>query len=133
MVQPAPAPFTTPPRVVVATSPVDSADVFLCHKTTHRGVYDAQRAAHPEAFDVLLYNERDELTESTIGNIVLEIDGARVTPARAAGLLAGVLRDELLASGAITERVLRRADLARASRVWIINALRGWVEVTLTR
>jgi para-aminobenzoate synthetase/4-amino-4-deoxychorismate lyase len=132
MLQPAPAPFATPPRVVVATSPVASADVFLCHKTTHRGVYVAQRAAHPEAFDVLLYNERDELTESTIGNIVLEIDGARVTPARAAGLLAGVLRDELLASGAITERVLHRADLARASRVWIINALRGWVEVTLT-
>lgn len=131
MLQPAPAPFSTPPRVVIATTPVDSREVFLCHKTTHRRVYDAQRAAHPDAFDVVLYNERDELTESTIGNIVLELDGARVTPARSAGLLAGVLRQELLATGEITERVLHRADLERATRVWIINALRGWVEVSL--
>jgi para-aminobenzoate synthetase/4-amino-4-deoxychorismate lyase len=130
---PAPAPFAEPPSVELAHSPVDGTDPFLCHKTTHRHVYDAHRAAHPDAFDVLLYNQRDELTESTIGNIVLELDGVRVTPPRSAGLLAGVLRNELLATGDIIERVLHRADVERATRVWIINALRGWVEVSLKR
>jgi para-aminobenzoate synthetase / 4-amino-4-deoxychorismate lyase len=127
--EPAPAPPDAPPLVVIATTPVDPEDVFLCHKTTRRAVYDAQRAAHPDAWDVLLWNSRGELTESTIGNLVLELDGARVTPARSSGLLNGVLRDELLAQGAIAERVLTRDDLARATRVWVINALRGWVEV----
>jgi para-aminobenzoate synthetase/4-amino-4-deoxychorismate lyase len=131
MLQPAPADFAMPPTVVVATTPVNSTDVFLCHKTTQRAVYDAQRAAHPHSWDVLLWNERGELTESTIGNIVLELDGVRVTPARASGLLAGVLRDELLAAGTIQERVVTKDELSRATKLWVINALRGWVAVTL--
>jgi para-aminobenzoate synthetase / 4-amino-4-deoxychorismate lyase len=117
--------------VVLAATAVDSHDVFLCHKTTHREVYDAHRAAHPEAFDVILWNERRELTETTIGNLVLELDGERVTPARTSGLLAGVLRAELLARGEIVERVLLVDALARATRLWVVNALRGMVEVRL--
>ena len=37
---------------------------------------------------------------------------------------------DLVDSGALTERVLTRGDLARASTIWFINSLRGWVEVS---
>jgi len=124
----------TPPaprRVALAPTPVDSSDRFLYHKTTRRGVYDARRAERPGFFDVLLWNEREELTEFTNGNLVVELDGRRWTPPREAGLLAGTFRAVLLRGGEVGERVLTKDDLARATRVWFVNGVRGWVEVSV--
>jgi para-aminobenzoate synthetase/4-amino-4-deoxychorismate lyase len=119
------------PRVALARTPVSRADATLYHKTTSRATYDARRAEHPDAWDVLLWNEAGELTELTIGNVVLELDGTRVTPPVACGLLGGVLREELLERGEVAERALRIDDLERATRVWLVNSARGWVEVEL--
>jgi para-aminobenzoate synthetase/4-amino-4-deoxychorismate lyase len=115
----------------LARTPVSRDDVFLHHKTTHRAVYELRRAERPGVDDVLLWNAEGELTEFIIGNLVVEIDGARVTPPRASGLLGGVFRAELLARGAITERVLGVDALERATRLWLVNSLREWVPVTL--
>jgi para-aminobenzoate synthetase/4-amino-4-deoxychorismate lyase len=126
-------PLSDAPRpIVLATAPVSSANRLLYHKTTRREIYDAQRAAHPGAFDVLLWNEERELTEFTIGNLVVEINGQRWTPPRRCGLLAGVFREELLARGEIHERVLTTADLAAVTAIWRISSLREWTRVTLT-
>lgn len=111
----------------VASAAIDSRDRFVCHKTTRRHVYDHHKAMHPDAFDVLLWNETGELTEFTRGNLVVELDGALWTPPRSSGLLAGVLRGALLAAGTIHERRLTRDDLPRCTRVWFINSLREWV------
>jgi para-aminobenzoate synthetase/4-amino-4-deoxychorismate lyase len=111
---------------------VDSSDRFLFHKTTRREVYDARRAERPGFFDVLLWNERGELTEFTNGNLVVELEGRRWTPPRAAGLLAGTFRAVLLGRGEVAERALTKGDLARASRVWFVNGVRGWVEVSVS-
>jgi para-aminobenzoate synthetase / 4-amino-4-deoxychorismate lyase len=119
------------PRVALARTPVSRTDPTLYHKTTSRATYDARRAEHPHAWDVLLTNEAGEVTEFTIGNVVLELDGARVTPPVPSGLLGGVLREELLERGEVAERVLRVDDLERATRVWLVNSARGWVEVEL--
>ena len=126
-----PVSAAVPRGVALATTPVDSRDRFMFHKTTRRQVYDDRRGEHPAAFDVLLRNERGEFTEFTIGNVVAELDGIRWTPPRAAGLLAGVFRAELLDAGTIRERTLTAADLAHATGLWLINSLREWVAVTL--
>jgi para-aminobenzoate synthetase/4-amino-4-deoxychorismate lyase len=120
-----------PLPVALALAPVSQYNRFLFHKTTRRDLYEQHRAAAPHAFDVLLWNEQGELTELTIGNLVLELDGCRWTPPRQCGLLAGVLRAELLAQGLIRERVLRPEDLARATGLWLINSVRGWVELQI--
>jgi para-aminobenzoate synthetase/4-amino-4-deoxychorismate lyase len=119
-----------PLRVALALSPLQRSDRFLCHKTTNRGQYEARRAELPGAFDVLLWNEEGELTEFTNGNVVVELEGQRLTPPRACGLLAGTFRASLLRKGEVAERVLTKGDLARASRVWLVNGVRGWVEVS---
>ena len=72
-----------------------------------------------------------ELTELTIGNLVVEIDGELVTPPRDAGLLAGTMRAELLDRGEVREAILRREDLGRARRLWLVNSLRGWVPIRM--
>ena len=101
---------------------------MLAHKTTRRRVYE-RHAPPAGCFDTLLWNERGEITEFTRGNVVVEIDGRRVTPPLSCGLLDGTLRRELLESGAIEEGTVRREDLPRATRIWFINGLRGEVLV----
>jgi para-aminobenzoate synthetase/4-amino-4-deoxychorismate lyase len=128
----APLPDVAPePLPVARCGRVSRRDPFLFHKTTRRAAYDGPRRERPDVFDVLLSNEEDEVTEFTIGNLVLELDGARVTPPRGCGLLAGVFREELLARGEVRERVVSLADLQRARRLWLVNAVRGWVPVRL--
>ena len=115
--------------VALARTPVDRRERFLYHKTTRRGVYESRRAERAGLFDVLLWNEEGELTEFTNGNLVVEIEGRRWTPPRECGLLAGTFREALLRGGEVSERVMRVEDLARASRCWLVNSVRGWVEV----
>lgn len=118
-------------RVCLARAPVQSRNRFLFHKTTHRRVYEQHCDEHEGMFDVLLYNERGEITEFTRGNIVLELDGERVTPTRDSGLLSGVFRGELLRDGTVHERVITREDVTHAAKIWWINSVREWVEVKL--
>ena len=118
-------------RVALAHAAVDSADPLLYHKTTHRALYDQRLAARPDCDDVVLYNERGELTECCIGNLVLERDGVRYTPPVESGLLAGTFRAELLAQGQLHARPLLIGELARADALYIINSVRRWVELEL--
>ncbi|MGO8670742.1 MAG: aminodeoxychorismate synthase component I [Capsulimonadaceae bacterium] len=124
-------PTPSPVVVAVAGSPVDSTNRFLYHKTTNRKTYERHMSEHSGIFDVLLWNERRELTEFTMGNVVVEIDGVRWTPPLSSGLLPGTLRAELLDAGEIHERALTFADIERAFHMWFINSVRGWVPVDL--
>ncbi|CUS04974.2 Para-aminobenzoate synthase, subunit I [Candidatus Promineifilum breve] len=120
-----PAASPEPVRVGLARRPIAADDARLYHKTTRREPYELARATRPDCDDVILWNEHGELTEASVANIILELDGRQVTPPVACGLLAGTLRAQLLAEGEIMEQVLRPDDLARASRLWLINSVRG--------
>ncbi len=119
--------------LAIAKEPVDSTDLFLYHKTTNRAVYEKAKANFPDADDVLLYNERGELTESCIANIVVELDGHNVTPPISCGLLAGTFRNELLERGDIEERVIHLRDLKQADSIGLINSVRRWRPATIQK
>jgi para-aminobenzoate synthetase/4-amino-4-deoxychorismate lyase len=122
-----------PQPVEIAKTRIDSYDPLIYHKTTRRAHYESARREAPGAFDVILWNERGEATELTIGNLVAELAGELVTPARGCGLLAGVFRQELLDEGVVRESVIPLEELRRASRLWLVNSLREWVEIRLER
>jgi len=113
------------------TEAVDPTSEYLYHKTTVRSRYDQARARFPDSPDVILWNDRGEVTETSIGNLVVELDGDWVTPPLSSGLLPGTLRAELLDLGTISERVVTIDDLQRATKLWMINSLRGWVPAQL--
>lgn len=117
---------SVPVRVKLASVPVDSNNVFLYHKTTNRKVYDDALAAVPDCDDVLLWNERGEITESTIANVVVELDGELLTPPVSCGLLAGTFRQALLREGKISEGIIRKDAVTKASRLFLVNSLREW-------
>jgi para-aminobenzoate synthetase/4-amino-4-deoxychorismate lyase len=124
-------PSPEPVRVAFSPVAVDAREPLLYHKTTRRDVYEQAAAARPDADDVLLLNERGEVTESTIANVVAEIGGVRWTPPQEAGLLPGVLRGVLLSHGEIRERTLTPDDLRAADALWLINSVRGWRRAAL--
>lgn len=122
---------STPIAVALSGEAVHSGDEFLHHKTTRRDVFDRALSAHPDAQDVLLWNERGELTETCHGNVVLVIEGRKLTPPLSSGLLPGVFRAHLLDRGEIQERILPVDSLAAATAIFLINSVRRWCEIRL--
>ncbi len=116
-----------PRRVALAMLPVDPNDRFLFHKTTNRVVYDQALAHRPDCDDVILWNEREEVTESSVANVVLPIDGQLFTPPLESGLLAGTFRNQLIAEGKIGERVIHKEELRKASSFFLINSVQKWM------
>ncbi|MCB1825059.1 MAG: aminotransferase class IV, partial [Candidatus Competibacteraceae bacterium] len=115
-----------PVRIGLAQAPVDSHVVWLYHKTTRREIYDDARASRPDCDEVILWNERGELTEASTANLVLDLNGERFTPPVTSGLLAGTFRDRLLAAGHIRERILTLTDLRAARQIYLVNSVRKW-------
>ena len=118
-------------RVALAAAPVDSSDQFLVHKTTKRDFYANQLDLRPDCDDVIFWNERGEVTESSIANVVVAIGNELCTPPISSGLLAGTFRDQLLAEGKIRERVITVEELKNAKKLFLINSVRKWMKAEL--
>jgi para-aminobenzoate synthetase / 4-amino-4-deoxychorismate lyase len=119
-------------KICLSSQPIDSSDVFLFHKTTRRAVYESAREGFEEFDDVLLYNESGELTEFTIGNLVVELDGQLLTPPISCGVLAGTFRAHLLESGQVEERTISVEHLANCTKIFRVNSIRKWQRVELS-
>jgi para-aminobenzoate synthetase/4-amino-4-deoxychorismate lyase len=111
--------------------PVDPSDWRLFHKTSLRDRYRQARRRHPAADDVLLVNLDGEITESTIANVIVRVDGDWVTPPLASGCLPGVMRRVLLEQGEIREAPVFISDLAHAEGLALINSVRLRVPAVL--
>lgn len=128
-------PLPANPRAALSASFTHSADRFLFHKTTRRKLYDdlLGKAERQGLFDVIFLNERGEVTEGARTNVVVKQGEKYYTPPIECGLLAGTYRAYLLQRKGfpIEEKVLHPDDLFSADEVYLCNALRGLVRVTL--
>ena len=84
-----------------------------------------------DSVNMPLFNEKDEITETTISNIFLEIEGDLVTPSVECGLLPGTFRAHMFAQEKATERVLSRESLKIAEKIYVGNSVRGLQEAIL--
>ncbi|MBT8248734.1 MAG: chorismate-binding protein, partial [Acidimicrobiia bacterium] len=111
--------------VELAGTAVQPHDRMLFHKTTDRTTYELAMS-EVTSQEALLTNAYGEITESTISNVVLLLDGIWFTPPLESGCLPGVYRQHLLEQGQIVERVLRREDLLSSEMIGLVNSVRGW-------
>ena len=127
-------PTATPVRLQLAPRPLAEAHgEWVRFKTTRRAHY-AAFAPKPGSgiFDTVLFNAEGEITESTFGNLAMQMDDGRwLTPPLACGLLPGVGRAVALREGRVQEGVVRVQDLHRVRRWAFINSLRGWLDAEL--
>lgn len=125
-IHPPPAPFDLPVRLAVDEEPIDSRTCWPHHKTSLRQPYTSRRERHPDADDVVLVNERGELTETTTANLAVRLNGRWSTPPLGGGCMPGIERRRLVELGILDERVLHPNDLAHADGLAVVNALWGW-------
>jgi para-aminobenzoate synthetase/4-amino-4-deoxychorismate lyase len=122
---------SVPLKVALARQPLDSADVFLFHKTTNRGVYERALDSVEGVDDVLLWNTAGELTEATTANVIVEVDDVRVTPPVDCGLLPGTWRAAMLEAGEVVEQRIPIASVKPSTRLWLVNSVHGMREAIL--
>lgn len=128
-----PPPTARPLRLTVDDRSIDPADPFLHHKTTNRRVYEEARLRHPGADDVILWNPEKKVTETTIANLAVKIEGTWYTPPTTDGCLPGTLRAELVEGGRLVERSIAITELETAEAIARFNSLRDWEEAELGR
>jgi para-aminobenzoate synthetase / 4-amino-4-deoxychorismate lyase len=109
-----------PVAVPVVPLTVDAHDFRLRHKTSDRAFYTAARGPW---FEVALHDADGFITEGSFTNIFVKRGGKLLTPPLSRGLLAGVLREELIARDMAVEGDLRAEDLVDG--FFIGNACRG--------
>ena len=84
---------------------------------------------------MILLNEAGQVCEGTITSLFLDMgNGAPLrTPALTCGLLAGVLRGELIEKGEAVEANLTIDDIGSASKIFVGNSLRGLIAARLVQ
>jgi len=117
--------------ITIAKNPIDSSNVFLYHKTTNRKIYEEALGSSPRFDDVILFNENGEITETTIANIAIEIDGKLYTPPVNCGLLGGTYRARLIQQRKIVEKPIKLDELRHGTNVYLMNSVRGIQKIKL--
>ena len=121
------------PAIALSPKTVDSSSPFFFHKTTRRELFTTEfkRAQAKGLFDLIFLNERREITEGSISNIIVYKDGRYITPVLSSALLAGTMRQLLLADTdiSVTEQIVRLDDIVQADALFCCNSVRGVVQV----
>ena len=106
---------------------LDLATPFTYFKTSQRD--HLSQSNHEQIFHL----PDGTLLETTIGNLVLEIEGQLYTPPAHLPLLDGIYRRHLLETQQVEEKLLTLNDLIDADRIYACNALRGLYELDFQR
>lgn len=121
-------PDTLPVKACFSKKNVSSSDTFLYHKTTKRDLYDEElsRCRREGFFDSIFTNEKGEITEGAITNVVIKRSEEYLTPPVGCGILAGTFRSYLLSKEdfPIKEEVLFKEDLLSCDELFLVNSVR---------
>ena len=122
-------------KVKFSEKKVSLSDIFLYHKTSSRFLYNEEykRYKREKFYDVIFSNEKEEVTESAISNIIIKKGKFYYTPLVGCGLLDGVYRQYLMNKRGfpLKEKILYKEDVKRADKIYLCNSVRGLVEVKL--
>lgn len=100
---------------------------FTYFKTTYRPHLQSLSG------ESIFISNKGYLQETTIGNLILEIDGKWYTPPVDVGILDGICRQKLIKEGRVFEAYLTKDDLKKASHIYACNSVRGVYEITLNK
>ena len=119
--------------VKLAKNKTQSTNKFLYYKTTNRMWYNEtmSKIAENKVFDEIYLNEKNQITEGARSNVVIKKEGVYYTPSLKCGLLNGCFRQFLLKKIKMVEKELYLKDLKNADKIFLINSIRGIIEVEL--
>ncbi len=120
-------------RLEVSPIKISQTNIFQKHKTTIRKIYAEayKRATEENLMDYFFLNEKEEVVETSICNIIIAKDKSLYTPPISSGALPGVMREYLIRKGKLKEKTLTILDLHLADKIYICNSVRGIMRVIL--
>ena len=87
---------------------------------------DALAQARARKFDeALFFNDLGELVSACCANVFLVKDERILTPSRASGCRAGVVREWIMKRRKVVERRIRQADVTKADEIFLTNSWLG--------
>lgn len=117
-------------KIILSRNNRSNNEKFLYHKTTYRPWDEELKTAKQKGYDeVLFINEKDELLEGAISNLVIEKNLKLFTPPIELGILNGCYRQYLLENAKCEEKLLILNDLVNADKIIICNSVRKEVIV----
>jgi branched-chain amino acid aminotransferase len=87
--------------------------------------YAIIKSARDEGFDdCILFNAKNEITETAVSNLVLRIDGAWVTPPITAGVLPGIVRAVAIEECGVSVRPIHISEVPEIKSGFLVSSLR---------
>jgi 4-amino-4-deoxychorismate lyase len=114
------------PRTFSSLKLIRTDEIDYSHKYADRSTLERLSGERGTCDDVLIVCN-GFVTDTTIANVALFIDGRWLTPRHP--LLKGTARARLIDEGFLHPAPLREEDIAKAQRVALMNAMMGFVEV----
>lgn len=119
-------PWSSPARLMLLDRPVDEASPSSGHKMLPFSKNVACLAlARAEGFDDgIRLNQKREICESSVANLLLHIEGQWVTPELSSGCLPGITRELSLEWLAVQERTILVDELENADAIFLMSSLK---------
>jgi para-aminobenzoate synthetase/4-amino-4-deoxychorismate lyase len=119
-------------KIIISDKTVDSENKFQYFKTTNRELYTSELSKYNRAgyFEVIFFNEKDELAEGCTTNIFIKKNDVWLTPPISSGILPGIYRNHFMYSKKdVKETIITINDLLHADEVMLVNSVIGEVKV----
>jgi branched-subunit amino acid aminotransferase/4-amino-4-deoxychorismate lyase len=89
------------------------------------------KAANDEGYDdSILFNEKNEIAETAVANLVLMLDGEWVTPPITAGILPGVMRAIAIEQCGVKVRAIHISEIPEVESAFMVSSLRITQEIS---
>lgn len=109
----------------------DFEDIAINLKTTHRQHYENAFQQKGNADDVLLFNQKGYITETSIANLFFLKDEQWHTPALNSGCVKGTYRTKFIEDYDVIIRAIHLEELSSFDAIYMCNSIRGFWEAYL--
>ncbi len=119
-------------KVTFSKKKVYSNNLFQYHKTTYRDLYEKEHSFYSRKgfFDLLFFNENNQLTEGAISNIFIRKKNLWYTPPVYCGLLPGIYRNYFIKKEKnVKEKIIYMNDILESDEIVLTNSLRKKIRV----
>ena len=120
------------PKIVISNIKIDQNCIFRRHKTNKRELYNAEyEKIEKNYIDVVFFNKKGNLAESSRHNIYIEKNGKIYTPFIKDGALPGIIRGQMIKDKGIIEKIISFSEFKDADKIYLSNSINGFFEVEL--
>jgi para-aminobenzoate synthetase/4-amino-4-deoxychorismate lyase len=119
-------------KIIISDKTIDSENKFQYFKTTNRELYNSELTKYNRSgyFEVIFFNEKDELAEGCTTNIFIKKNDVWLTPPITNGILPGIYRNHFMYTQKdVKEAIITINDLLHADEVMLVNSVIGEVKV----